>query len=478
MWFGAAVLALLVVSLLAAEDGTAPAADPSQKAAPRKPLADGESTGAVIRDDPSPAPAPGPPRRSTTPPPAESEDVPPKMERTPPEQLAGWKTNATSRLTGALVGGVVGLGLMGGLAAATTCQTCAPGAGLFRPETLVLGFSAPLVGLVGALLGYGLGGGKVSVGAGVAGALAGLGAAALYLVLHLLVVPMDPSLTWPALFGASALAVGLQAVVMEGRSDALDELPFLVTPGRRFALTTLGLVGSYAAVAVLVALGGTASSPTLSTIMLLGGLAAAPLIPWTIHQSLGGRASVGAAYLSWLGVLAVAGGSAALAGLTLTTIDTRALAVSISAVTVGLLTAVFGLPLALEAAHGWAMTEEVDKRAAERKKTVSASPSIVPIGGGAMLGVSGRFCVPSGSPWMRVEPENGQHVHDSLTRECGARSRCGHLAQRGEDRTAKARRDEANPLCLRRRCGQFPTTSRASVPHVSPMSAPTITSSG
>lgn len=237
-----------------------------------------------------------------------------------------WAQGATKRFVGAFLGGLVGLAIPAAIAAAGIPPCTTGFCGFATVAGLVTGFSAPL-SVVGATLGFTLMGGRMSAGAAVAGLLGGLGSGLLLLLISSVTTGLSNESQWAATISAGAIAVALQALAVEARSDALDEAPFLAVPSARLAYTALGMLATVGAGALLAAL----SLPfgyyavIIAPLVLLVTAGVAPLVPWSIHRAMGGEGTLAAAYVGWLASLGVAaaGIAAALLGATMASLRFR-----------------------------------------------------------------------------------------------------------------------------------------------------------
>lgn len=306
-----------------------------------------------------------------------------------------WSASATKRFVGAFVGGAVGAAvpLVPGALATNGCTAVAPCAGW----AVVGGVAAPILAVIGAAVGYSLMGGEPSVGAALAGMIAGLGAAAALLFVDAFISSAPSSRPqWPVFIAASGLAVSLSAMAMESRSEALETTPYIASAATRIALASLALVGTLAIETLLVALSATsvAGNGLLAGVIVVGSLAATPLIPVAVHRALGGRGSFIAGYVGWLVSLAVAGlGVLGIAATSSSLFSANANLIGLFAISItgGSLAAALGVPLFLEWSHGNALIEE-----AEKAPTVKAQLSLAPVTGptgltGGAMALTGTF---------------------------------------------------------------------------------------
>lgn len=302
-----------------------------------------------------------------------------------------WSDGATKRLAGALVGGALGAALPVVLALAT--QPPCLGICAQSPSVILLSMLAPLTAIAGATAAWALLGGELSPGIAVAGAIGGsaLGALLLFGSLLLAAPATLPRPNWPGVVGASAVAVGVMALALEARHEALEEAPFLVVPAGRFVATTLSMLATVGLGALLsIGLGAATYSSALAIGVGIVTASLAPLVPLAVHRSLGGRGTGGWAYLGWLASLAI--GGAAFTGVLMSALaggfgplrDARTDAAIIFAGAAGTLAAVFGVPLFLEFSHGAELLERSEEAGRPRL-------SLAPVPGGAMGALSLSF---------------------------------------------------------------------------------------
>lgn len=304
----------------------------------------------------------------------------------------GWTEGAVPRFVGAFLGGAVGLALplmLGQLDRLPSCAsaTCLGSWGTF------LSLLSPLISGVGSVVGYQLAGGRPSIGAAVAGSAIGLGIG----LMALLAVAGPTVNATSAIVPATALTIGIvaaaQAWALELRSDAVERQPMLAVPWNRFFSSSLGTLGA-------IILGGLAFAASvgfgfagsLATLLIVGG--AVPLMPYFIHQRLGGRGSIGAAYLGFLGALTAAGLGVLFAGLGSSASffgDTRAIGLFAGGVGLAALGATFGVPVALEISHGASVTSPLGKNEDPVENQFALMPFASPVQGGAMAGAVVRF---------------------------------------------------------------------------------------
>jgi hypothetical protein len=307
-----------------------------------------------------------------------------------------WHPGATKRLAGAFLGGAVGMALLPALAFAAGSGPCPGGAFCtldFGSFISLLG--APVVSVVGATLGFALAGGPVSVGSALAGLMGGLGAGLALLLVHRLADPGMGRATAVLPLSAAIIVVGLQALALTGRAEAVDDTPALATPLKRFVFSTLGQLSGLVLEGVLVALTFLAlrTDPFLGIALTIGGVALAPLIPWWVHTSMGGRGSLAAGYLGW--ALSLAAGAACI-GLIAFSINTgaadpRNATMLAGASVLGVLALTLGTPLFLEWSHG-----DTVMNPSPRPSPIEAQVALAPVAGpsglsGAAIGLRGSF---------------------------------------------------------------------------------------
>lgn len=309
-----------------------------------------------------------------------------------------WAEGATKRFLGAFVGGLVGLAIPAAIAGAGIPPCTIGLCGFATIAGLAMGISGPL-SMVGANLGFTLMGGNASVGASAAGLLGGLGSGLVLLLISTVTTSLSNESQWAAVISAGALAAAIQALALEARNDALDEAPFLAAPTSRLAFTSLGMVATLGAGALLTAL----TLPfgyyaiIIAPIVLLVTAGLAPLVPWSIHRSMGGEGSLGAAYLGWLASLGVgaAGVFAAFLGATIALpaaqVDARTVGLIGGGLGLALIAGVMGTPLMLEWSHGESRLGRA-KVVPDLKAQVSVAPIASPQGlAGGALALSGTF---------------------------------------------------------------------------------------
>lgn len=298
-----------------------------------------------------------------------------------------WSDGATTRFVGALTGGAIGaaLPIVIGLATQPRCSPpCSVSVGV-----VVLGLLASLTSIAGATTGWALFGGEVSPGAAVAGAIAGLVAASLFLLGAFPILP-SPPLAWPFVVVASGIALSGVTLALQARHEALEEAPFISVPVGRFVATSFTMLGTLGLGALLsFGLGALANSSALAIGLGIASVGLAPLVPLAVHQAMGGRGTAGWSYLGWLISLGV-GGVAGLATVFANIagafrlgdarLDTGLIMVGSTAA----LAAVFGVPLFLELSNGRELLERSD---------VAGQPrlSLAPIPGGAVGGLAVTF---------------------------------------------------------------------------------------
>jgi MFS family permease len=308
--------------------------------------------------------------------------------RSSPERKEQWSPGATKRFAGALLGGAVGavVPALVGLAARPVCTFCGT-----PPLAVAMFLMTPVLAAVGTLVGWSLLGGSASVGAAAAGALAGMVAALVLLIVPAATFQRDVAeAQFPFIVGVTGLAVALETLALEAREAAVEETPALATPTGRFLATSLTMLGTLVVgTALVVGITAASRSAAVAVPATLVTLALAPLAPWAMHQALDGRGSVGFAYLGMLASAALVTGSV-LAG-ALTSIggafgprrDARLDAGLVLAFSAGGLAGVFGVPLLLEYSHG--------REVLERAQKLKATLSVAPVPGGVMAGVALQF---------------------------------------------------------------------------------------
>lgn len=323
--------------------------------------------------------------------------APDELLRTPP---LGWAEGATQRLIGAFLGGAIGVALPSVVAGLATTP-CVFGCSISFGSGLAASL-APALSVVGATVGFGLAGGRASVGAASAGLLGGMALSLVLLFFHRIAVPETSEVPWGVVIGAAAIAVALEAIALESRNDALDEAPFLEVPAARLAFSSLGLFATVAGVTVLATLVGVLGYPAgliFGPLIGLVGAGVAPLVPWAVHRSMGGEGSLGAAYLGWLGSLAIAAGGVGVMVLAMnlsflpgqTIADPRNVMMLGAGVGMAAIAAVLGTPLALEWSHGDRRIDR-SKLAPSVKAQLSLSPIVGPRGvDGGALAMTGTF---------------------------------------------------------------------------------------
>lgn len=310
--------------------------------------------------------------------------------RANPASRERWSDGATKRFLGAFVGGAVGLALPIPLGLATMGRC--PVVVCSASATLITTIGSPVLAIVGAMLGHALMGGAMSPGAAIAGLLAGVASGLVVLLFHSLVFATSTAPAWPALVAASGLAIALQAVALESRTEALDEAPFIATPAGRFVGETLALMGFISVGSLLVALTAL-SVPPLALVLGIAALGTAPLIPYAVHEKMGGKGSVGAAYLGWLTTLVTVAAASALVAATgffrggSSPTDAG---MFVGGVALAALVSTLGVPLFLEWSHGRALLE-VSEEAPAPKLSLAPLPGPGGVPVGVVAGLSGTF---------------------------------------------------------------------------------------
>ena len=297
-------------------------------------------------------------------------------------QLTNDADSQARHFIGTLLGGTAGLALP--LLLSPLVPSCNPltSACSSVPEVLLIA-SAFLTMPAFAALGHSLAGGRANLISILVGAAVGL-----FLTEGLMVfdrVLNAEANTLPIMLAGAGLTIMTMAAATLVRERMLETRKVQATPGR-FGLTVLGAlltqVGAFAGGLVLALV----APQTLAIAIIVGAVAQValpPLVAYAIHNELGGRGSLGAAYLGGLiGIAAAAAGAAgyAIAGSGglggISTLTRNSVAVWSMVASIGL-AVTLAIPTALEISHYTAMTSSDSKP--------KLSFAIEPINQGAMV---------------------------------------------------------------------------------------------